>query len=412
MMGVTSPPYVLLLIALLQLGLDPLVALRAAGALALVAIVLSLWYLGKASRLGPWPTVLLIIAVMTAGSTIQQSTNGLETGWATAAAIALIAAVMHGSTIPVGLLAGVVPWLRPDLLPMVTVLFLLAMWKQPNRLGITSAAIAATVFLPWAIWLKVDTGSWFPQTMAAKLAFFAQQCAPWTEKVSYGGWAVLQWFSAALPLSLLLLWRPGSVLGGALLMASLTTLSVYVAIFPGGLWHNAHRYVFPIAVPWLALVVSRWLSNPTPIIRVIIAALMTSSLLLWPWKPWRWPADRENVAEFVRTNIPPASVLMVQDAGVFSIRTSNRLVDFVGLKTPVSMAAHMEFTAPSCGVDRGRALASIARTTRAEYVIVTKDWDNVFHLIVGMEQQGLVLDEVRPPTPDPYGYRVYKRVDR
>src|SRR5262249_21733670 len=103
--GVTSPPYTLLLLVLLAMHLPPLTALRLALALGLAALVLALWALARSVGLTGWRRFALPAAILVSGPVIQQATNGVETGWAMAAAIALLACSLVERPIAVAALA-------------------------------------------------------------------------------------------------------------------------------------------------------------------------------------------------------------------------------------------------------------------------------------------------------------------
>src|SRR5205807_2178874 len=113
----------------LRLGLPPLMALKAAGALGLVALNLSLWLLARSAALDWWGQCILPIAVIVSGPVLGQATNGVETGWAMAVGIALVAACLAGRPVAAAIAAGLLPWLRPDLSPMAGLLFCAAIWK-------------------------------------------------------------------------------------------------------------------------------------------------------------------------------------------------------------------------------------------------------------------------------------------
>jgi hypothetical protein len=411
--GVTSPPYVLLLALLLQAGMAPLLAMRIASALGLAALAGAVWWLGRSVGLDGWRRWALPLAVLTAGPVIAQATNGVETGWAMAVATALIAACIAEQRLAVAVLAGLLPWLRPDLLPLAGVVLLLSIWRQPASVGLKLLIAAAIAFVPWSVWVRVDTGAWIPQTMAAKAAFFAQSCYPLPLKASIVGQALAAWFTAFLPAGLLgAIFVLRGPVGRLALAASIVTIAAYTAILPSGLFHNYHRYLYPIGVPLLALGLAVSFSARAFVWRVGAIAVIAGSLLLWPTRQLgapSEPAERLAAAAWVTEHVDPAATLLVQDAGVFSVFTPNPLVDLVGLKTPASVAVHQARTEQSCGANRLDAVAAIAKSSRAGYLIVTSNWDATFSLIEGLRERGATLELLRfPPNSPDDGYNVYR----
>jgi hypothetical protein len=197
-------------------------------------------------------------------------------------------------------------------------------------------------------------------------------------------------------------------LGGA---AALVTLAAYVALLPGGVWHNVHRYLYPIGVPLLALGMGTALARPEFVWRTVAIAVIAVSAVAWPFTRMPdagEPADRLAAAAWVREHIDSNATLLVQDAGVFAVFTENPLVDLVGLKSPASVPVHEAITWPSCGADRSRAVAEIARASGARYVIVSTAWDEIFSLTRGLESQGLRLELVRGPQLAVYCYSIYR----
>ena len=411
--GVTSPPYVLLLTTLLAAGVAPLPALEAAGALGLAALALALWWLGRCLGLAGWRQLALPAAVLAAGQVVDQATNGVETGWAMAVAIVLVAATIARAPLLAAAAAGILPWLRPDLAPLAGLMFVAALWPHPPRLRLQAAAIAAVAFLPWALWVYGDTGSWIPQTMAAKAAYFADGCQPLPLKAQVVGGALAAYSALLIPASLLgLVFAVTSPHGRLLLLAAAVTVGAYLALLPGGLWHNYHRYLYPLLVPAIALGIGVSLKRPEFAWRIAAMAAIAVTILMWPMK--RLPdageaMERLDAAAWVREHIEPEARLLVQDAGVFAVFTSNPLVDFVGLKTPSSVAVHQQITLPSCGSNRAAALAAIARSSGADYLIVSAVWDTIFSLTAGLRREGVALELLRSPGNSPYdGYSVYQ----
>jgi MFS family permease len=409
--GVTSPPYTFLLMLLLAAGLPPLAALRAALALGLAALAVALWALARSAGLDGWRRFVLPIAVLAAGPVIPQATNGVETGWAMAAGVALIAASLARRPLVVAALAGFLPWLRPDLTPVAGLLFAASLWTQPARQRVLAIAVAFAVFIPWPLWLYADTGAWIPQTMTAKAAFFAEGCKPAAEKFRIAGGHLLGWTRLVLPAALLALaWVPRSTLGRLWLAGTAITLAAFTLVLPGGLAHNGYRYLYPVGVPLIALGIALSLRRRERIWQMMTLAVVAVSAALLFTVPWRSRegAERVAAATWVREHTDPRATVLVHDAGTIAVFTTNPLVDLVGLKTPASIAVHRLQTGPSCGVKRGEAVAAIARASGAQYFMVTTDWDHFFGLTLALREDGFRLTEVRAAPPSEYGYRIFR----
>lgn len=329
-----------------------------------------------------------------------------------AVAILLIAAALARRPYWTGALAGLLPWLRPDLAPLAGLMFAFALWHEPSAVRARAVGIAALVFCPWPAWLAFQGGGWIPQTMKAKAAFFAENCLPLSTKMTMARERLDAWAAMFLPALLLAAaFLVRSALGWISILASAITLSAYTWMLPGGLSHNAYRYVYPIGVPLIALGIALALENRERIWRITFALVFVASMLLWPRQPWNSlaeAADREAVGAWIREHADPHATILVHDAGGLAVFTPNPLVDLVGLKTPSSIAQHERFTAPSCGADRGRAVAAIARASGAEYFVVALDWDGYFKLTGDLQDAGFRLQLVRAQPPGVNGYRVYR----
>ena len=409
--GITSPPYLLLILVLRAVGLPDLVALQVATAMGLTALVVSIWMLARSVGLNEWQQALLPVMVLAAGAVVEQAINGVETGWAMAVAIGLIAACFSQRALAAGVAAGLLPWLRPDLTPLAGLLFVVAVWREAWPMRLRAVAIALATFMPWTLWVHAQTGAWFPNTMAAKTTFYALRCEPFSSKATIVALAVVAWLMTTLPASVLAAyWIVRDRIGVVTLVAMQVTLAAYLIYFPIGLFHNNQRYMFPIGVPLIALGMALGLSALRSFWRVVMAVVVVvSGIILLPIR-W-WPSqglERVAAAEWVHDHVDPGATLMVQDAGVFSIYTRNPLVDFVGLKTPSSADVHRQYTWASCGADRSKAMASIARSSGAEYFIITSDWDTSMNLSAGLREEGVSLHAVRSPPSGEYGYYVYR----
>jgi len=169
--GITSPAYLALVLLLIKVHVAPLVALRLASALGTAALAGAIWWAGAGLTV-PRRVILCVVA-LASGIVIQVSANGLETGWAMALTIALFAAADRHEWRASAVLAALIPWLRPDLAPIAAAGFAYAVWPHSWRTIGAAILCALAVGLPFAVWIRMDTGQWVPQTMRAKAFFFA-----------------------------------------------------------------------------------------------------------------------------------------------------------------------------------------------------------------------------------------------
>lgn len=409
--GITSPAYLALVLLFVEAHVPPLVALRIASVLGTAALAGAVWLAG--AGLSIQRRVVLLAVALGSGVVLQQSANGLETGWAMALTIALLVSADRREWRATAILAALTPWLRPDLAPIAAAAFVYAVWPYSWRTVCAAILSAVAVGLPFAVWLRVDTGHWLPQTMNAKTFFFASGCHPAREKTLLMGAILCAWAWQAAPLALGLIGNLRDRLGRLGLLVLAAVLTTYWLTFPAGLHHNEFRYTYALLVPLSVWGLRRWLQTAAPGTLTGIVALLGSLLYLSPW-PTRVPPtmapELQASAEWIDAHAEPGATILIHDAGAMSVFAHHSLVDLVGLKTPSSIAAHQRDTWPSCGAGRGVADAAIARDSGASYLMVVSDWEPAFHVADGITAQGIRLSLLRP-APAPRGYAIY-RIDR
>jgi hypothetical protein len=415
LIGATSPPYVALLSVLTWLHLP---ALRVASALGLALFAWSMFALARARGVSLYRSALLPVLVLSTGYTLANAVNGLETGLAMAVAIWLLVFAVRDSIVGVSLLAGLLPLLRPDLAPCAGFVWLFVLGRHRRARDWTIAvAFSLVVVLPFLLWVRVDTGAWLPQTMSAKAAWFAEACRPWSVKLNMTRQALADVLGGEqlAPISLAALALVFTPLGRVGLLASLVTLAAYAAILPGGLFHNTYRYTYAIAVPWIVYgLAEAAATSAAPRVIDGLLALVTA-FAVWAMPPvvralHPSTTDLVETPAWVEAHTPADAVILVHDAGAISEFAMHPAVDMVGLKTPSSMAAHNRWTAPSCGIERSKAVSAIARSSHASYMIVTPAWDSIFHLRDGLTREGMPTTLIW--TAPRGGYRVYRFTDR
>jgi hypothetical protein len=306
--------------------------------------------------------------------------------------------------------AGVLPWFRPDLSAVAAVIVIASAWQARTKLW-RSAACAAAVSIPFTIWLRLETGAWLPQTMAAKLFFFAEGCLPAAEKITRSIEFLTIWMWLTTPIVLGLVAALLDRIGRLGLLAAALVVGVYTWLLPGALTHNDYRYVTALLVPWGLLGFARVLPklnwSGAIAVGVWIAVCATSS---WPWLRNRGAEAQEfaDAAQWIAHSVPRDARILVHDAGAVSYYAPNQLTDLVGLKTPWSVEVHRRLTWPSCGAERSLAIAEIAQRSAPQYLVVIADWDRIFDISGALRRAGWELTPVRTPVRAIDRYTVYR----
>ncbi len=422
LVGATSSIHVVL-IACFLLFLKPLWAQFVVGCLGAIAYGLGLLRLAFVMGASVLQALLVLVAGMFIGEAPHQLLNGLETGWAMASLVLALAAASERPCrrqweLPV--LAGVMPFFRPELIVVTMLLVGLRVWdlwraRTSNRAGLVAGgrclAYLLAAMAPWLLLSWIMTGIPWPTTIGAKQYFFAEQC--YRTKAQIVGDALLHFGHTigvlALVAPLLLISRIGRAFG---VFAMCFVLAYYLR-FPGALNHYEQRYLY-IIVPGL-------LFAPLPLIRwhrtvgQITCAVL---FLLCIYRSERRLADTWNgqeagirftvtelggVASWVNQNVPPNARVLVHDVGYVGFATHVRLFDLVGLKTPSSSLIHKRLSWATCGRRRRDAVALIAAMDLPGYLIVSTGWNRLYGFTGALTDAGWKLELLRPGA-----YQVYK----
>ena len=421
--GATSLVH-LALVSLLMLRLGPLAALSTAAWLSTLLFALGVVRLARVSGVSRPQAVLAAGAGLAAGQTPHQLLNGLETGLVLAAvtwALVLLSGPRRSPSRMLPALCGTLPFLRPDLIPLAALFFLLQTtrrWRgRRDRAGFLREAgvdfgIALACLLPWALWYQVELGSILPTTVAAKRYFFAEAGGPPGLKLD----TILHSFSLfGMEVGLLIGFAGflgGSRLGRIGLAFAAMLGTAYFAQFPGALMHYEHRYLYPL-LPFVLLGAIQAMQPAKPYRRAATAALalaLWQSVLVAPgyWAQHCRSCDNTvrnlgGVAAWCSRNLPAGTTLLVHDAGYISWNSGFRIVDLVGLKTPGSIEYHRRLTYPSDGAERGEAIYQIALSRQPRYLIVLDGWEGIYHIASGLKAHGWVVQRINSD----YTYKVY-----
>ena len=125
---------------------------------------------------------------------------------------------------------------------------------------------------------------------------------------------------------------------------------------------------------------------------------------------WRFAAKQKTtsagVADWCNKHLPPNSTLLVHDAGYIAYGTRFKTVDLVGLKTLWAVPYHRDLTFPSDGRKRGEAIDRIARRACPDYLLVLRDWEQIFHIASGLRRRGWRVEELT--TERPFIFRIFR----
>ena len=333
-------------------------------------------------------------------------TNGLETGIAMAAVIWLIL-LMHSPRL--GWLAGLAPFIRPELGLLAALLMACRLWQLRRETAAAAALLgrAVVVALPFLAWSYTMTGDIIPATGGAKVAFFTEIARPLATKLRLAGWPLL--LSMLLPLFLGiagLFRRPG---GLVLLAWLLVWMLASLWALPTGFGHNYHRYLAPL-VPvllagWVMLATdARW---RRVLVVVALVSLATGALGVRARIRGDFTGSMVTMAAEARRHIPQGARVVIHDAGYLAWdRPDLKLIDIVGLKSKANIAVHQRLTRTSG--NRDAAYLDIISRSNADYlVLLVKDplWNR---MVPVMRDAGWTLDLLTDsPGRKPYGiYRL------
>ena len=470
LIGATSSVH-LVLAALMQTFLKPEWAQEVCSWLGVLVYATGLVKLGRANRASLTQTLLLLTAGLMAGKTTFQLFNGLETGLAMGAvawALAFesetplnshikkeiiketdsetlnergirenrsnfnrpgkveypysLAQIYHRFSL---ILLGTLPFIRPELW-ILTILLLAyrgfqrfrAIGTIPERVGNFAIDIAfvGAGAAPWLILAICNTGSPFPQTIAAKRAFFTSYWRPQFVFGAYMRFIAWNFYSqiGALFLGAFLLTLKNR---GRVVFAFLTLFALaYLSTLPGSLNWNQYRYLY-LLLPMALFGFAICFQNQTIFIRRIANALLLAGVFQ---AVCAYPANQQQLSVFCEfdrrellgardwcvKNLPPESVIVIHDAGAISCDTTFHLIDLVGLKTPESAEINKQIILPSNGTRRVEALETILRRSHATYLILQKNWNLVYKYTGGLKERGWKVEPLRGEQGDYQVYRV------
>ena len=374
--GITCAPF-LGLVYLLLFFLKPLAALDIACWLGLLAYTLGLHFMGRVLGL-PRTTRIAVIALGLLCSLVPyQLLNGLETSWALASVIWLLA-LASGSGEKwswAAIAAGLAGSIRPDLIPLtffVMLLLVIKCWRQKQyQRAILLCVIASIPLALTALWYYHSIGTLFPQTGVAKHYFFADPDYLSIRALSIEALALISFALTVGPICIAIPYLFRSWLGKVCLLFTGMFLVAIFLDWPGAIVTNRFRYPVILVPVLIWAFASERKARPVLLISLLYSALFAVfAVHLYADDCQSMQSAEEDIAAWCEHNFPANSTLLIHDAGYLAYRTHFRLVDMVGLKTPAAIPLNRKFTFPSAGRLRNITVSQLAEETGSRYLII------------------------------------------
>ncbi|MFC2970196.1 hypothetical protein [Acidimangrovimonas pyrenivorans] len=363
LVGATSPVH-LALLSLFGLVLPlPLAAIVLCGIAAILYAAGLEALVVKAGARG-WRIPVLVGIGLLIGTLPIQLANGLETGLAMAT-VAWLVALEDDRRLP--LLAGLAPFIRPELGLLSAAVILRRIIGRPPAESVKIVALAMASAMPWTIWVWLVTGHPLPTTASAKIAFYADTDTPLFERLHALGFALLE--SKLAPL--VALGSVGFLRSGGwpckVFVAGV--LGVSMTELPHSVDFNDARYLAPL-MPIFVAGLAAWRRTESAIV------LVAAWTLFWaPSDLHRLQSERQfdkrqlALVGQMTAPLPAGARVLIHDAGMVAWAAPRlHLVDAVGLETPSSISWHEKFTKEACAWSR--ALDHIAREGRVHYALI------------------------------------------
>ncbi|NRB40992.1 MAG: hypothetical protein HRU20_21400 [Pseudomonadales bacterium] len=358
-----------------------------------------------------------------------QLTNGLETGLAMAVVVFSIYAYESGGKLKrflLPLLMGIMPLVRPELIALSGLLFLLLSYenfKQSHRLSqslfnaLLIGCLSLLALLPFLTILYLDSGSFLPNTVSAKKYFFAEGCQPFLQR----SWTLLQSspvFIVSFAASLFFLPHLTKQLFGRVLFSFVVVFIIaYWLNMPGAIEHYGARYcyiLFPIIIyAGLLYCIKKKQQSKKPLLLYLVFVQtlfigLPINALQYHTRLNSMATNFKPVVEWVVNHTPEGATIMVHDVGYMAYLIENRkIIDLVGLKTQAVAAFHKKTTWSSCGKDRAVAVRNVVQAYNPQYMVIHDTWDIVYQLTY-LIPEITVMEEVFRTQKLDHGFKVYR----
>ena len=404
LVGATSGVHLALLLAVEQIIRPDTLALFVLSALIAAAYVLGMFGVCINAGCSRGEATLVALGSLVVAGALFILLNGMDSGLAMAAVawnIKLLTDKRRSLWLPV--LCGLMPFIRPELSFLAAGSMVILLWERDRSWSFKVAAVALSVlvYLPFLLWYWLDTGSVIPNTVGAKMYFFAERYTDWWSKSRIAFNAVLWVVAISFPLALCFRFMRPRTVGFLLTSFMIIFLGSFLWRFPSGLMHNGARYLYvflPIVLFGVACGLSSSFRKQT-LRLIVISALFVPVGFAMQFRLYAadikgLSASLADVVQWMNTNLPGRPTIMIHDAGYVAYAGRFPLVDLVGLKTPDAAQIHAEMTYPSAGRLRPAAVARIAEKFKPQYLLVREDWNKKAGFVDGLRGNGWTVDEV------------------
>ncbi|KAA9008033.1 hypothetical protein [Histidinibacterium aquaticum] len=416
-----------LAVFLLGLAMPPDAALFWLAWGAVLAQALAALFLARELQLSLAFGLGLAALTATAGDLIRVQVNGLETGWMVAAILWVLALAATRPTRPsVAILAGCLPFIRPELAILSIVLLAHGLWHIRSRSDRRAAMAFAGTFLAVTgalcllqYWLA---GTFLPVTGDAKKYFFETSVMPWDERAALSGTTLMRFaFFAGGPLLLALLVPKGTLARLAVAFALVATLALAVmhtAILPQN-WMRYLYFVLPVAVFSLAMLrASDAPGSRRATMLILVAGLAFNIAASVPRLGDHLgvlAAKRstlEQTSDWINRNLEPETPLLIHDIGYVSWATSQRLFDIVGLRSPEAVPINRALRYQRGAEGQADALEAMIDVSGSCTLLVSDGWNSIANFTGSLRGRGWSV--LPHPAGHPPGHQVYllEHIDR
>jgi hypothetical protein len=370
--GATSSVH-LLLVAMTSLVMKPIWGPLVIGITGGFLYLLALSRVADREGVTGWLKLAVLTIGAITGFALIHYVNGLETSLAMAVPAWMLLWCDDRRKLP--LLAGLAPFIRPELGLLSALLLLRLSFRSNLRENATMALLALLAAAPWAAWVFSETGQFVPSTIGAKLA--------WIHPPELGPFLSLRVLieklvtTAQLPLLIGLVGLAKVPAGRFAALFVLLGLATATVILPTILEWNFARYqaIFTpvLAIGIIRIAADRSRMSGLAILGLVGWAIYTASIAISAY------VDEVDYSRGVRAQaqfvarLPESSIVLIHDAGQAAWESPKaRLIEIVGLKNPGVVPIHEQLTKGEC--KRAQSLDRIARETSATHVVVLNRW--------------------------------------
>jgi hypothetical protein len=423
LVGTTSPVHLALTAFLMKMvSFSPAITLFTLNWIYILIYALGICRLAIIYQLNFIQTLMCLFLGLFTGVMPYQLLNGLETGLA----ISIITWTLVFFSEPLNdfrrvcilFFCALMPFIRPELCVFSFFIYIYLSTLEHRAFGILkNLGILIFFASPWLIWMFVTTGAIYPLTIDAKKAFFANDLNS-TLVFFHNIIRFIHLISLPLSLMIIFLWTSANKIGKIALGFMLIFLTSYLFTNPLLISQNYGRYLY-IFIPFLLFGGMRGLKDSQLFFQVMakiflsvafIYQIILSPTIFNSYYLGNIHHEQKLFPETVNwcnKNIPKNATILIQDAGYLAFTTQYKLVDIVGLKTPSNIYYHKLLTYPSHGKYRSKAISEIALKYGGQYLILTPEWDRIFHISDDLKKLGwevLLLHQ----SAGENGYLIYK----